>query len=419
MFYMEDNCDEAADNDVREGVKELATGLVETRLFETIDEMYRSTFRDDMICDVAKMIQLQMSNMYDHLDEDMISDITTDVVSGIYGEIVPERSSACCTPSHKQSTAVIRKRIKFLTGQPQPAQRSPEWYQQRYNLITASSAYKALGTQSKINEIICAKCLPLDQQTSSNHLNTDNPCHWGIKYEPVSVMYYEELNHTKVTEFGCIVHKDIPFLGASPDGIIVDESSTLYGRMLEIKNPWSRVINGIPKDEYWIQMQLQLEVCDLDHCDFLETKFTEYESREAFDADGEFTETASGDRKGIIMFFMNNGAYHYEYAKLGVSADEFVTWEETTMERNSHMAWVTNIYWKLEQVSCVMVTRNPLWFNSITPKLNHVWDTIIEERQDGAWKSRLPQMRKKKDPDLSASTSASPSTPRLIITLDI
>ena len=84
-------------------------------------------------------------------------------------------------------------------------------------------------------------------------------------------------------------------------------SSPLYGRMLEIKNPFSRVINGIPKDEYWIQMQMQLEVCDLDCCDFLETKFTEYESREAFDADGDFTESVTGDKKGIMMFFMNNG----------------------------------------------------------------------------------------------------------------
>ena len=32
--------------------------------------------------------------------------------------------------------------------------------------------------------------------------------------------------------------------------------------MLEIKNPVSREITGIPKEEYWIQMQLQMEMSE-------------------------------------------------------------------------------------------------------------------------------------------------------------
>ena len=414
MFYMDGDIDGA-----EEDIKELASGLVETYLLETIQDMYRVTFRDDMICDVVRMIKCQLQNMYEHIDEDMISDITIDIVNGMYGDAVPDRSTVCRLSCPKQSVDIIRPRIHWLLEQPQPEQRTAEWHKQRYDLLTASSAYKTLGTQGKINEIICSKCAPFDNQSTAARLNTDNPCHWGIKYEPVSTMYYEEMNHAKVTEFGCIVHKDIPFLGASPDGIIVDEASPLYGRMLEIKNPFSRVINGIPKEEYWIQMQTQLEVCDLDYCDFLETKFTEYESREAFDADGDFFESVTGDRKGIIMFFMNNGVYHYEYARLGILEEEFVTWEQSIMEKNSHMSWVTNIYWKLEQVSCIMVARNSLWFNSITPKLYQVWDTILKERKDGSWKTRLPQTRKKKEYASSTSTSASPSAPSLIITLDI
>jgi hypothetical protein len=30
--------------------------------------------------------------------------------------------------------------------------------------------------------------------------------------------------------------------------------------------------SGIPTDNYWIQMQFQMEVCDLDECDFFETR---------------------------------------------------------------------------------------------------------------------------------------------------
>ena len=46
-----------------------------------------------------------------------------------------------------------------------------------------------------------------------------------------------------------------------------------YGRLVEIKNIVNREITGIPKKEYWVQMQLQMEVTDLDECDFLETRF--------------------------------------------------------------------------------------------------------------------------------------------------
>ena len=43
------------------------------------------------------------------------------------------------------------------------------------------------------------------------------------------------------------------FLGASPDGINTNNRTSLFGRMLEIKNVVSREINGIPKEDYWIQ----------------------------------------------------------------------------------------------------------------------------------------------------------------------
>ena len=52
--------------------------------------------------------------------------------------------------------------------------------------------------------------------------------------------------------------------------------------MLEVKNIYNRDIDGNPKEEYWIQMQIQLETCDLEICDFLETRFKEYELEEEY-----------------------------------------------------------------------------------------------------------------------------------------
>ncbi len=93
----------------------------------------------------------------------------------------------------------------------------------------------------------------------------------------MSVLIYEDMYKTTVEDFGCLPHDLHSCMGASPDGINVDLKSERYGRMLEIKNIVNRVINGIPKEEYWVQMQWQMEVCNLDECDFLETRFTEYD----------------------------------------------------------------------------------------------------------------------------------------------
>ena len=43
---------------------------------------------------------------------------------------------------------IIEQKIAYLRSKPQPQQRTPEWYQFRHNLITASNAYKAFESQS-------------------------------------------------------------------------------------------------------------------------------------------------------------------------------------------------------------------------------------------------------------------------------
>ena len=84
--------------------------------------------------------------------------------------------------------------------------------------------------------------------------------------------------------------------------------------MVEIKNVVSREINQNPKMEYYIQMQMQMEVCDLDSCDFIETKFVEY------DCFSDFKEDNNKYEKGMICVILdksNDSAnFIYEYAPL-------------------------------------------------------------------------------------------------------
>jgi len=54
---------------------------------------------------------------------------------------------------------------------------------------------------------------------------------WGTETEPMARAYYEFEKDAVVEEVGFIVHPDIPYLGASPDGLIGEDGG------LEIKCP--------------------------------------------------------------------------------------------------------------------------------------------------------------------------------------
>ena len=268
--------------------------------------------------------------------------------------------------------------IYALENMPQPDQKSPEWYLFRHDHITASNAWKALSTQANKNQLIYEKCLPMNTEKFKPTLN-ENSLTWGHKYEPLSNIMYELKMNTKVKEFGCIEHPIYKFLAASPDGIVVGENN--YGRMLEIKNVVSRVIDGCPKKEYYVQMQLQMEVCNLDECDFVETKFTEYEGYQ------QFMEDKTDNDKGVIAVFVKDNKFIYEYMPFGSNIDE---WTDT-IQKNGE--WFKNIYWKLEVFSCVLVKRNKEWFKAAINHLEELWKIVCEERQTGEFIKRAPKKR--------------------------
>ena len=78
------------------------------------------------------------------------------------------------------------------------------------------------------------------QIINNTSTNLDTPFHWGQKYEPLSVLYYEYIYDTKIDDFGCIPHNSYSYIAASPDGINCKRDNNRYGRMLEIKNMINR-----------------------------------------------------------------------------------------------------------------------------------------------------------------------------------
>lgn len=304
----------------------------------------------------------------------------------------------------------LTKKINNIRSIPQPTQRTQEWYQFRHNLITASNLGKIFGTEASLNSLIYEKCLPLKEEQREKgytYVNTQSPLHWGQKYEPVSVMLYEKMYNTTVEDFGCIQHKKYSFIGASPDGINVEQTSPHYGRMLEIKNIVNREIDGNPSKNYWIQMQIQMETCDLDKCDFLETRFKEFENE-----DDIYKEEYKNKERGVILYFVErisiglslpveneenevtgyqlaqqySGIPHYVYMPLSIeltkeSVDNWI--EETRTKLRRSWSLYTPIYWYLEEHSCVLVERNKQWFQAAIGDIEKTWQTIIHEREYG------------------------------------
>jgi putative phage-type endonuclease len=365
-------------------------------------------FHEYVIIEVTELLLDQLEDVIAYCNEEEgceeeIELCVEQAMKLFYQQVAPKRSfnkTFILNNNIKRRDHIrVSQQINYLQNVPQPEQRTPEWYNFRYKYLTASSIWKAFISESTRNQLIFDKCKPLNVEKYS-HTSLDSPMHWGHKYEPVSVQLYEALYNTQVSDFGCIPHKTLEFLAASPDGINTLTTSERYGRMLEIKNIVNRDIDGIPKIEYWIQMQLQLEVCDLEECDFLETRFKEYLDEEAYFADEENdTDNAESDvgsltiqQKGVMIQFMVNGQPLYEYAPLNINRADLLKWEEAMMDKHANDVWGKNIYWRLDELSCVLVLRNKFWFKAAVPILTDLWKTIEYEKVNG-YQHRSPNKK--------------------------
>lgn len=385
--------------DEEEGAEDLDE--IEEIVFEQVKMLMEEQLADTLFMDLEaeEDFEVMFDEAFDLFMNTFVRDQDYEEVGLFFSKELPR------DPRKEKIQAAIDK----IRSKPQPTQRTPAWYEFRHNLITASNAWKALDSQAQQNSLIFEKCQPMktfETDPQNSFVNVNSSLHWGQKYEPLSVLIYEKRNETEVEDFGCIQHDEYKFLGASPDGIITDESSPKFGRMLEIKNVVSREITGIPKKEYWVQMQLQMEVCDLDDCDFLETKFVEYENMQAFLQD------KTDKQRGLIMYFQTpEGKPYYIYKLLDeIDKTKIEAWEEEMIETHQiydaktdscSKTWVCNYYWKLEVYSCVYIERDRLWFRNNIEQMAQIWATIEKERISG-FEHRAPKRRATKD------TSATP-----------
>ena len=159
----------------------------------------------------------------------------------------------------------MHPQTEYLINQTYEEQRSVKWFEQRNSMVTASEAGAALGVnkyESKRSYILTKA--GIKTKTFGNKFTQ-----FGIDNEDKVREWYEQTYNQKVHEVGVVPHPVHKFIGASPDGVC--ES----GRLVEIKCPSgkTRIKNEVGKMVplyYGAQMQLQLECCDMEECDFVE-----------------------------------------------------------------------------------------------------------------------------------------------------
>lgn len=133
-------------------------------------------------------------------------------------------------------------------------QRTPEWYEIRKRLLTASDVASALGVPPYASYRGDIRGDTLRKKVENKFQGNMFTAH-GQKYEDEAREMFENVTGLHVLEFGLLVHPDHEWLAASPDGV------TTTGWCVEIKCPLRRkIIPGHPPHHYVPQMQVQMAV---------------------------------------------------------------------------------------------------------------------------------------------------------------
>nr|QBK89087.1 MAG: YqaJ-like recombinase domain protein [Mimivirus LCMiAC02] len=322
-----------------------------------------------------------------------------------------------------KNRAIIYKKLRAIEYIPQ---RSKKWFKLRMERITASDGGIILDVShyDRPYKFILKKVAPPP-------FNSNKPCYHGKKLEEPATMIYAYRMNVTVEEFGLMSHLTINILGASPDGIcnkykLDGETLSKYvGRMLEIKCPYSRKIemdgpiyDHICPKHYWVQVQLQLECCNLEECDFWQCNMKEYLNRNEFmkdtDPDEPFRSLEYGYEKGCLIQLYpisriedkkkKTRPSRYEdspYEKAIYADAIFIYPKKIEMSPHDCDTWVSDmmddipnnpkykdyvfdkvLYWKLIESKNVTIKRDRKWFNKNFPNFEKMWNYVTFLRKN-------------------------------------
>lgn len=314
----------------------------------------------------------------------------------------------------------VEKRISYIESIPLIEQKTPEWFKQRETMISASDAGYFLN---KCGIARAVDTLKLKVGLKS-FVNSGAPSLMhGNTYEDVSRVIYESRNAVSVTEYG-ILSSPTMCIGASPDGIVTKchkdtyQCQSKFGRLLEIKNPYSREIDNDVKPEYMVQILQQQYTTGLPICDFVETTIVDaycntnnsnykpYMTLNEMLADklDKTNPTWSnriknknipdsnlnkfGNEKGLVLWFNiritetdNRSKFIVYPIYAPYDIENIEKWIEENKKQQLQLKYIylQTKYWRLDVYSEKTVVYNQTLFETeYIPKLCKVWDVITK-----------------------------------------
>src|SRR5512138_2341358 len=116
----------------------------------------------------------------------------------------------------------VDDRVQRLLSQPRIHQHTKDWYDARQNRITASDWASVLGINPYCtrDQLIQRKCSRF--HAAAHSPTASNPsCMWGTLHEDEAAQLYSYVTGIPLVQedVGLVLHKQYPFIGASPDRV--------------------------------------------------------------------------------------------------------------------------------------------------------------------------------------------------------
>lgn len=269
-----------------------------------------------------------------------------------------------------QNIREYKIKLDALNAMPKIDQRTDEWYRLRQERLTGSDTAQALGRGKYGNRNQLIKKKATEGSNSGGYSASSPPLRHGVMFEAMALRSYRQrIGDIVVHDFGLIPHPTLYCYGASPDGI------NDIGVMVEIKCPYSRVIDGTIPEQYKLQMLGQMAVCSLKECDYIECDIKEYDSIQEY-VDSVF------DRidHGVIFEIKEADKVKYIYSPEYANVENVLKW--TNEQKIIYEGKIKKICpWKLNKIEVQRVTYDEELWNEIVPEIKSFWEEVLEARK--------------------------------------
>jgi hypothetical protein len=317
-----------------------------------------------------------LHEVYEESEDQKTASRILDLVSDAYDLFLKEATN----PQWNTLSVEERKaRIQKLKDCPQIEQRTEAWYDQYAHVLTASEFSTVLytGKGAKRRDLVQSKAFPKKEDRSMYRLacpTTElSPMGWGIRFEPVVKQLLEYKDSLTICELGRITHSETHTLAASPDGIIEDaKNPQQIGRLVEIKCPYSRSIGGEIPYEYWVQMQVQMEVTDIDECEYVEVELVSLKQNQSS------VDLSGCSLQGILYLLQKDEGQPHETMYLYGQIQSSLC---PPIPPGYHL--VETIPWGFKQWSRKVVQRDRGWYSATIPYQEAFWIDVDRLQKEG------------------------------------